>query len=195
VSCRDWGDLQYKFQKLLTQLKKCAEYELILDAMYYWAICLGSSGAERSFYLKYGRTDIYILAQRLVRSLLKNELELEVLLDLIEQSLPNSLTEGVKARVAMLDNVSRRIVHVISRLKLYECLKRDSEFLLEYSIAINNVMRKLLRNKINLILKVINDIVSTGLLISCAWSPYEGLPHLYVVPKYSLPVWYSLQSQ
>ncbi len=184
--------------ELFRRLRESPEYELLLDAVYYWALCLGSSGAERSFCLRYGRPDVYARVQILIKSLLGETPSVETinaLLDQVEQLLPQSLTLDVMTRVDRLDFTTRRVLSIIGRMRIYEGLRRDSEFVLEYSIAINNIVRRLLNNKVSLILSILNKIISTGLLISCAWAPYEGLPHLYLVPKYSLPVWEKISSQ
>ncbi len=39
------------------------------------------------------------------------------------------------------------------------------------------------------LLKCISELVQAGLLALCCIAPYEGLPHMYRVPKYSLRIW------
>ncbi len=192
-------EIEKLVERFLARICSDPQRHLLLDAVYYWVLCCGSSGAERSFYLKYGRLDEYIRARReILRTfgkLVNNPEVTDTVLTLVEKVLSPNMELDVQERVKKLDSKTLHVVLLLGRLRVYECLQRDSAFILECSAAINNVVRRLLNYRVTEVLETLNKIVSTGLLVACAWAPYEGLPHLYLTPKYAMPVWRRLAGQ
>ncbi len=167
-----------------------------LDALYYWALCLGSSGARLSFYLKYGTCTVYDeIIEKLHSRIPEGEIynfqisivkKLESLTDFCI-----TLEQDVANRCKRLSEDARRFAKILIMLDIPRSLRFSTVEQLQLSSSINLIAKKIFRQHTKA-LSIIFELIGAGLLITCCWAQYEGFPHMYTVPIYSLQIWKKL---
>ena len=180
-------------RELILELHACSEY-ILVDALYYWALCWGSSGAEQSFLLKYGSLEPYHRALQMLQSRVREASQTDLfsaIVSIVESLSLRPLAEDVQKRVESLSAGSRMLAKLIRRLGLHEQLCYSCGGVLEASSLLNMLARSLAGSVYTARLLVM-ELIRAGLLVACCWAPYEGFPHLYLVPKYSRFVWRQL---
>jgi len=164
-----------------------------LDALYYWSLCLGSSGARLSYMLKYGSPALYDSAiSKLVSKIPPEELydvQMLIIRELEQnQDFCITLEQDVLNRCRRLSNDAKRLIRVLSILDLPRSLRLGNVEQLQLSSSINLMAKKMFRQHFKA-LNVLFEIISAGLIITCCWAQYEGFPHMYIVPKYAYSAW------
>ncbi len=186
--------------RVLTRiLENFGIYELdyrTLDALYYWSLCLGSSGARLSYMLKYGSTTLYDIAISRIVSRTSPEELYDVQMLLVrelerDQDFCITLEQDVLNRCRRLSDDARGLIRVLSVLDIPRSLRLGNVEQLQLSSSINLMAKKMFRQH-SRALSALFEIIGAGLVITCCWAQYEGFPHMYTVPKYAYSAWYML---
>ncbi|NPB00061.1 MAG: hypothetical protein GXO10_01670, partial [Crenarchaeota archaeon] len=163
------------------------------DALYYMTLCWCCGGGRLSFKIKYGDDYKYSQVLDLVRKYkLINILTNSDVAEYIARSDRRFITffyKRTEEKLCELSENALQVADIIRRFKIYETLTEgDVNTLLYSSIMINTLLRKIVRSIYKARLAIF-ELVKTGLLVTCLWSPYEGLPHMYRIPHYSINIW------
>jgi len=166
------------------------------DALYYATLCWCCGGGRLSFRIKYGDDQKYNEVIELMRNL--KLLHLVTSMDVSEhiaRADPRFLRifrEKVETQLENISEDAEHVAYIIRKFNIYETLTEgDVNTLLYSSIMINNLLRKIIRSIFRARLAIF-ELVRAGLLVTCLWSPYEGLPHMYRIPHYSIDIWRTL---
>lgn len=162
------------------------------DAVYYWALCFESSGAERSYYLKYGEIESFknsiIEFKKFIGFNQACEYIYNCVIECFEKLPLQYFINDVLNRVKRLSKEALEFAKYIKKMDFINSLKIEGIPILYISSTINQLAK--LRTKFShLFRKIIFELIGSGLLIACCWAPYEGLSHVYLIPKYSEFVW------
>ncbi len=164
------------------------------DALYYISLCWGCEGARLSYVIKYGDDVKY---SQVVRELNRRKI-MNIISDvcsIINRIVRNNskflefFERDTIERFKRLSKKALKLFKVLSKLGIYESLiESDIGSILYTSMIVNSVLRSMFKVFYELKCCII-ELVRAGLLVLCCIAPYEGLPHMYRVPIYSLKIW------
>ncbi len=184
-------------RELLALFRKFVEEDILkADALYYATLCWCCGGGRLSFRIKYGDDQKYSQVLNIMRDMkllnLVTSTDVSEHLVRADYRFLRHFRNYVEEKIENLSEEGVRVMYIIRRFNIHETLTEgDVNTLLYSSIMINNLLRKIIRSIFKARLAIF-ELVRTGLLVTCLWSPYEGLPHMYRIPHYSIDIWRSI---
>ncbi len=180
--------------KLISLFKKLIEEDITkADALYYLTLCWCCGGGRLSFRIKYGNDEKYsevlelVKRQNLISIIMNNDVSEHIAKS--DRRFMYLFRRKVEEKLEEISDDALRVMNIIKRFNVHETLTEgDVNTLLYSSIMINMLLRRIVRSVYKARLAIF-DLVKAGLLVTCLWSPYEGLPHMYRIPHYSIDIW------
>jgi len=180
--------------KLISLFKELIEEDMTkADALYYLTLCWCCGGGRLSFRIKYGSDEKYsevlelVKKHKLINMIMSNDVSEHIARS--DRRFITIFRKKVEESLEEISNEALKVLNIIKRFNVYETLTEgDVNILLYSSIMINTLLRKIVRSIYKARLAIF-ELVKAGLLVTCLWSPYEGLPHMYRIPHYSIDIW------
>ena len=185
-----------EIELLISKYLQHREYEK-LDALYMWSLCQGGSGFCVNFELKYGSRKKCLEAIRDLEKIIgkiltgfevtedTGEYLVEVVRELLENNkhIINTLRQEVLNRIVKLSQNAKKLVLLLCREGTV-LLRNIHAHELILDKIINKVFRKFST------FEVVKEILSSGLLIACYWTPRDESFHIFHIPKYAVEIWF-----